>query len=141
SASVVASAGFALSGVLLSMINFHPSFLALAPLPAVLVAWDAWIRGGSRRWLAALALLAALVALTGGAEAALAGAALVVLWTLTAPGARPVPMRVVVLAGCGVLAILMAAPAWMPAIELLRHSARAAGYPWEVASLWSLHPA
>jgi len=140
-ASVVTGAVFSLSGVMLSLVSLHPLLLTLTPLAAMLWAWHGWLSGGSRRWLCVVTALAAACAVGGGAEAALAGIALTFAWTLAAPGSRSLLQRVVALAGCGAGALAITAPAWLPAIGVIGHSTRGAGFPWAQATSWSLHPA
>lgn len=135
----VAGAACALCGVTASTTNLSASFLALAPLAALLFAWQAWLGGGGRVALAATAGLAALCGMTAGVEAAACGAVLVVAFTLVSSH-RPLSARLVGLATAGVTALLVSAPSWLPALGLIHGSARGAGLGLDEVAAWSLSP-
>lgn len=136
---LVAGASFALSGTMLSLVCLHPLLLSLAPLPALLCAWDDRLRGASSRSLALVVVLGAACGLGGGAEACAFVGLTVLCWTLVACRERRVA-RLGTLAACGALSVALAAPAVVPALAVIRASPRGAGLSWEMATSWSLHP-
>jgi hypothetical protein len=122
------------SGFVLSAVNLMELFHASAWAPWVVAAILRVAETPSRRAVAALAVLAALQTSTLGAEVvlqtALAAAVMMRAW--------PRGRALAGLAGGGVLAALLAAPALMGTWQLVSGTARARGFSPEGALGWSV---
>lgn len=136
---------FLLSGPVLSTTNLWQHLAGVAWLPWLLAAGDAAL---ARPTLARTLVWGGVVAvqvLTGSLDFVLLGAAAqaVLAWrqlVRRGTGRRDVARRIGAAAGAATLAVGLSAAQWVPALELLRGSARSGQS--ETAQLeWSLHPA
>ena len=130
---------YGLGGFVLSIVSLVQLFQAAAWAPWVIAAFLAAARQPTPRRLAALAVCAALQASTLGADVVVqtAVAGIVLLDEPAALRER----RWLRLAGSGVLALLLAAPALLGARALVTGSARQQGFDRAQVLSFSLHPA
>lgn len=128
---------YALGGVACAQVDVPPYAAGLAALP-----WTAFaLRAAAARPTALRCLLAgvppALAALASALEPA--GLGLLLGAGLALPfGAR---RAAAVTLAAGLACCALAAPGLVPLLGVLEQTERAQGYPWEVATRWSLHPA
>ena len=130
---------YGLGGFVLSTLSLVQLFQAAAWAPWVIAAFLAAARQPTPRRVAALAVCAALQASTLGAEV-LVQTAMAGIVLLDEPAALR-DRRWLRLAGSGVLALLLAAPALLGARALVTGSAREQGFDRAQVLAFSLHPA
>ena len=130
---------YGLGGFVLSTLSLVQLFQAAAWAPWVIAAFLAAARQPTPRRVAALAVCAALQASTLGADV-LVQTAVAGIVLLDAPAALR-DRRWLRLAGSGVLALLLAAPALLGARALVMGSAREQGFDRAQVLSFSLHPA
>lgn len=135
-AAVIAATVLGLSGLTLSSVLF-PNFMAGAWMPWVVWRTRALWREPSLRSVAALGVLAALQVSTLGGEVALQSALIGLVLAPRLPGRRELGA----LAGAGLLAASLAAPALLGLRALLEGSERGAGFSESEALAYSAHPA
>jgi len=133
----LAGLAYGLSGYYLSTVNLLQLNHAAAWAPWVIAALlGAWARPGPRR-AAAFGLLLALQVTTFGAETLLL-TALVGVVLLPGP---PTRTRLAAVGAGAFVAVLLSLPSLLGALDVVRSSARAAGFARDVAFAFSLHPA
>jgi hypothetical protein len=136
--------GLALSlGGAMTLRMGHPSFvMTLAWLPWCLLSVDRALDGGRRRWLIALAVFWALLLLAGQAAMAVLSGYLLLAWILVRgwPADRRGVPRMVLMVLSLAAGTLLAAPQWLPALEVAESSARASRTIDDLRSR-ALHPA
>ena len=130
---------YGLGGFVLSTLSLVQLFQAAAWAPWVIAAFLAAARQPTPRRVAALAVCAALQASTLGADV-LVQTAVAGIVLLDEPAALR-DRRLLRLAGGGVLALLLAAPALLGARALVVGSAREQGFDRAQVLSFSLHPA
>jgi hypothetical protein len=141
-AAALAAVSWAACGPLVSTVSVYQHFMGASWIPWTLLAVESVLRDPGGRAVAALAASLAAQLFAGSGDmvvmTALA-AAIRVAWAR--PGLRG--RRGLVLGGLaagGFLGAALSAAQWMPTLELVRHSSRAA-MSTEANLYWSLHPA
>jgi membrane protein YfhO len=137
-AAWLAAAGWMACGPLLSLVPRWQHFAAAAWLPWVILAAHRSVARPSTRRVLALACVLAMQWLAGSVE--MAGATLAVAACWTAARAWPEwPRAARAWLPAGLVAAGLTAAMWLPALDLLRHSARAdLAVPGQAQ--WSVHP-
>ena len=141
SLSSLAGAGtWIASGPLVSMVNLWHHFASSAWIPWVLLAASALQDRADLKRVILLAVSAGLQILAGSADMTALTLAFSALIMAASPRRRSLPGRSLVLTGVAwVLALLIAAIAWMPAAAVARESAR-----WDLPEgrrvSWAVHP-
>jgi hypothetical protein len=139
--SVVAAATFAFSGYALSLVSLLNRLYSFAPAPLLLACWHLYWRDRRVRWGLAAAAVEAAQWFSGGAEFALMSCVLVTAWTFVYPyrtttwRQRLLPLAVLQVLIAGAIAVQV-----VPAIPLIRGSARSGHMTYESFSTWSVHP-
>lgn len=136
--SFVAGAVYGLGGFVLSTVNLVPLFHAAAWAPWVVAAVLAAARDPTPRRVAALAVLAAVQIGTLAAEVVAATALTAVMLLEESSPLRD--RRLLRLAGAGLLALLLSAPAVLGGRALVSGTARAQGFTRGEALAYSLPP-
>jgi hypothetical protein len=132
----LAGAVLGASGYVLSCVNLLQLLQAASWAPWVLSAFLCCLRDPTGPRVAALAVLGALQLSTAGGEIALQTA----LCGLLLLPARPARRAALAVAGAGVLAIALAAPALLGLGALIAGSRRAAGFSASEVLAWSASP-
>jgi hypothetical protein len=135
-AARVGGVAYALSGPVLSLGNLPNLMGGVAWVPLILWAGGRAAREPAR-WLPAAALLAAVPLTAGAPEAALVALAILAACSLTGPGRV---RRLLLVAGTGLGAGLLAAFQVLPAVAMLGETERGIGFRPELAYHWSMAP-
>ena len=141
-AAWLAGAAWMSSGPLLSHVQRWQHFASIAWLPWLVLAAAAGVRAPGRGRAVVLAAGLALQWLSGSVEVAAASLLVAAVWSALAAarsGPRPAPRFLAAWLPAGLLAVGLTAAQWLPAIALLRSSAR--GEAVRVQQMWwSVHP-
>ncbi len=141
SASLLAGVIYAYSGPMLSYVNHINRFYALALLPLLLVSWHLFWRARHPLWCTVAILVEVTIWLSGGAEFALLGGALVAAWSVVFPYPSTTwRQRILTLLVLQALILGAVAIQIVPAVPVIRDSARAEGMSFASFSAWSVHP-
>ncbi len=138
-AAWVAAAGWMTSGPLLSMVPRWQHFASAAWLPWVILAAHRCVARPTGGRVLALAFALSFQGLAGSLEVAAATLVVAAVWSAVGgwPTAGLRAVRVWIPAG--LVAVGLTAALWIPALELLRHSARA-DLAGTCQTCWSIHP-
>jgi len=128
---------YSLGGLTVSLTSLLPYLYCIAWLPWILWAVDRMIERLSMRRFAAAALFIALPML-GGEPVTIAQICLIVL--VAAAVRRRSPRAVLAAAAAELTGALVAVVQIVPAADLLRDTARASGFSFDVVSRWSTPP-
>ncbi len=143
-ATGVAGVSYALGGLSISLTNHLGRLLAYHWLPWIVLATHlAFHRGkpGPHRLGLMLPVCLALQWLTGAAELAAMGGALVLVWSLASGDGRRGRGSIITLALIAVIAgVALAAIQVLPSAEMVFRSERGLGTPAEMSLTWSMHP-
>ncbi|HEY7922361.1 MAG TPA: hypothetical protein VII62_04200, partial [Vicinamibacteria bacterium] len=123
--SLLAGAAFLLSGPLVSLVNLWHHLAGAAWLPWVVLAVHRLVRRPGPGTAIRLGVCLALQVLAGSADMVLMTAALSLAWAVgvARPARRPAPVAA---AGSGaiLLALLLSAGQWLPAVDVASHAIR-----------------
>jgi hypothetical protein len=129
---------FALGGIVLSYMNLLPFLFSVAWMPLTLLFGRRVLRVGSRRDFAFAGFFLALQLVIGEPTTVIQTGILLGLYALSA---RPILRRLGQVALISVVALLLSAVQILPALDHVRDSVRAHGFPFDIVSLWSMPPA
>jgi Bacterial membrane protein YfhO len=139
--SLVAGVAFLLSGPFVSLVNLWHHLAGAAWLPWVVLAVHRLVRRPRPATAIRLGVCLALQVLAGSADMVLMTAAFSLAWVVgvARPARRPAPIAA---AGAGaiLLALLLSAGQWLPAVDVASHAIRRE-LPTELADRWSVPPA